>query len=935
MANKLVECLRNLGYERLTELQRRSFESIALRRESTLIIAPTGSGKTEAAVIPVLFSILRDGLKPISCVYITPLRALNRDIERRLRSLAECFGLKISLKHGDTPERVRREILEDPPHVLVTTPENFNYILINEKLAPRLENLWFIVFDEFHELLESKRGLLAFTTAYLLERKLGRRLVKIALSATLSSLDKAREIVGLGETASVVEDSTLKKVSLKVEIPECNSELCRGVRGLLGDERQAARMARIIELMMEHRGVLVFVNTRSLAERLGSLLKTIPGRLGLGGVHVEVHHGSLSRSHRESVEASFKKGEVRALVATSSMELGIDIGHVDLVIQYLSPRQAARLVQRVGRSGHRLKGESKGVVLSMDNLIHYLEALVIARRALNRLLEREEVVYSPLDVLAYAMAVNSLLHREGFSRDEFYREIRHHPLYRGLEREEYDKLVEYLIYTRILRDENGVLKPTRKTRIYLYKTSMIPSSRDVVVVEASSNRRIGSLNEEYIVLNINPGDTIIMGGEAWRVVGYDDSEAKLYVERSAAGFEEALIPHWEGENIPVEFEVASEVGELVASLRAGGGIPGDYGELASGGVRADVAEGLCGGRQVCVDYVEELHSLFITVYAGSKVNNLLRDVLTWVLKTRLPHIEVDSYSSPYLVVVKIKGYHHPREVVGAVLEALKGLRRVLDKRVLRDVARSGKALYWRIFQVGQRFGAISPGETRVSRSFLEAFADTVIGDEAFREVLVRDYDLESAEALADGIARGEVKVESRYFEKLAQGHLELLGYIEIPVAPSVVTLDREQYMERLLNRRVKLLCIRCGFEIGGTVRELAKMESYVCPKCRTATLALVKTSGEEEKKLVNKVRKGEKLTGEEQALQEDLAKRAIMLYRYGRTALLALSARGVGTQEAARILRRVGSGGDFLTEIYESEKKYLKAKKYIDEKNGA
>ncbi|MEM1684603.1 MAG: hypothetical protein QXD60_02495, partial [Nanopusillaceae archaeon] len=183
--------------------------------------------------------------------------------------------------------------------------------------------------------------------------------------------------------------------------------------------------------------------------------------------------------------------------------------------------------------------------------------------------------------------------------------------------------------------------------------------------------------------------------------------------------------------------------------------------------------------------------------------------------------------------------------------------------------------------------------------------------------------------------RGEVKVESRYFEKLAQGHLELLGYIEIPVAPSVVTLDREQYMERLLNRRVKLLCIRCGFEIGGTVRELAKMESYVCPKCRTATLALVKTSGEEEKKLVNKVRKGEKLTGEEQALQEDLAKRAIMLYRYGRTALLALSARGVGTQEAARILRRVGSGGDLLTEIYESEKKYLKAKKYIDEKNGA
>jgi len=932
MPVKIAECLKSLGYEKLTELQKKSFESIALNNASTLIVAPTGSGKTEAAVIPVMYSILKQGLKPIACIYITPLRALNRDIEKRLKKLAECFGLGISLKHGDTPEKVRKAILENPPHILVTTPENFNYIMVNEKLAPSLANLRFIVFDEFHELLESKRGLLAFTTSFLLEKKLGRRLVKIALSATLSNLDEAREIVGCGERASVVDDSSVKKMSITVEVPECNSSLCSQVRNLLGDEKQAARVSRIIELVEKHAGVLVFVNTRSLAESLGSLLKTIPEKLGIPGLRVEVHHGSLSRSHRESVESSFKKREVKALVSTSSMELGIDIGHVDLVIQYLSPRQSTRLTQRVGRSGHRLSGESKGIVLSMDNIIHFLESLVLAKRTVERAIEKEEIIYSPLDVLAYAMAVESLLLKEGFSKEGFYSEIKQHPLYRDLTAEEYDKLVEYMVYTRILREEGGVLKHTRKTRIYLYKTSMIPSSRDVMVVEAASNKRIGSLNEEYVVVNVNPGDTIIIGGNTWRVVGYDDVEAKLYVEKSAASVEEALIPHWEGENIPVEFDVAQEVGRVVTYLKTHGEIPGDYAGFAPGRSRVEVAGDLCGWEKICVDYVEELRSILVTVYGGSKVNNLLREVLAAVLKSRIPHVDVEPYSSPYMVVLRIKGYHTPREVTGVVKEALTRLGGFLDKDFLKQVARNGRALYWRIFQVGQRFGAISPGETRISKTLLEAFVDTVIGDEAFREVLVKDYDIDSATRLAERITAGDVRVETRYFEKLGQGHLELLGYIEIPVASSIVTLDREQYAERLFNRRARLLCIRCGHEISGTVRELAKMEKYVCPKCRTATLALVKTDGEEERRVIGKVRRGERLTSSEQALLEDLAKRAIILYKHGVTALLALSARGVGASEAARILSKVGSGGDLLTEIYESEKKYLKAKKYIDAK---
>ena len=169
---KIVECLKNLGYEKLTDLQRRVFKIITTGEQSIVIVAPTGSGKTEAALFPLMYLIKRRGLKPISVIYVSPLRALNRDLEERIKRIAECFEVTVALRHGDTPYSIRKHIEEKPPHILITTPETLNYILVNEKLRRFLTNLEFIVIDEYRELVESKRGYLLFTIMYLMEKYL-------------------------------------------------------------------------------------------------------------------------------------------------------------------------------------------------------------------------------------------------------------------------------------------------------------------------------------------------------------------------------------------------------------------------------------------------------------------------------------------------------------------------------------------------------------------------------------------------------------------------------------------------------------------------------------------------------------------------------------------------------------------------------------------
>ncbi|MEM4561259.1 MAG: DEAD/DEAH box helicase [Desulfurococcaceae archaeon] len=931
--NKIAVCLKELGYRNLTEIQRRSLREIYKSTGSFIIVAPTGSGKTEAAMFPVMLKVSLRKLKPIAVLYITPLRALNRDIASRLERISKCFGLQVAIRHGDTPQHVRKLIAQAPPHILVTTPETFNYIVINDETRKHLVNLEYIVLDEFRDLLESKRGLLLLTNIYFLEKYLGKKLTKIALTATLSS--KAEEYAKrlldpYNNNIIVLRDASTRSMDVKVVVPVCSSEFCEALNKDVTDLQLAARLETLFKAIESEKHVLVFTNTRSLAERLGALMKSLSEKHGLD-ISLEVHHGSLSKAHREKVELNFKHRKLNALIATSSLELGIDIGHVNYVVQYMSPRQVVRLVQRIGRSRHRIEEVSRGAIVSTSNLLHLLESSIIALKAKEGFLEHELISNTPLDVLAYAIALFTFINPGGVDVDMLYEELVKYPLYSNLTKEDYSETINYLAYTRVVKLEKNLLYPTRKTRLYLYKVSMIPSSREINVVSVDKAERVGNLDEEYVVLYLNPGDLLVLAGKPWRVVGYDDAEGKLYVEPAKADPEVAIIPHWEGENIPVDYHVAYEVGKAVKYIKENGNPPEHLRKLVDGNIACEQAAELGDSHVVYVDYVRRPGLVLINLYGGSRLNNLIKDFLKYTIKSTYPQVKFHVYATPYTIVVKFEDPVSTEFAKSLIYNKIAKLYEYTSRSFIEKIAVESTTCLWRIYQVAQRFGAITP-ETKVSRKLIEAYVNTIIGKEALREVLTRDYDIDSFKELADKIKKNIVKVEFRVYDTLNKHHIVQLNYIEIPKLLDVTLFDTSSYYERLLKRRITLLCINCGFHKEGAVKDFMSLSNYSCPKCGLATLTMVKGDLTKEMEVVNKLRSGKKLNPEERRLHEDLAKRAVLLYRHGEKALLAFAGRGVGTQELIRIINRVQQGADLVSEVAECEKKFLMVKKYIADK---
>jgi len=389
-------------------------------------------------------------------------------------------------------------------------------------------------------------------------------------------------------------------------------------------------------------------------------MRSLRDELGLN-LSIDVHHGSLSRQHREKVEREFRERKLNILVSTSSLELGIDIGHVEYVVQYMSPRQAIRLVQRAGRSRHRLGDVSRGEVITTSNLLHILESSVIAWRVVNSQLEEEVVISKPLDVLAYTIALLVYLHPNGIPVEQVFEFIREHPLYNDLTREEFNDVLDYLTYTRVVKHEGMLLTPTKKTRLYIYKTSMIPSTIDVQVVEAGTNKKVGVLDEEYVVVHLNPGDKIVLAGRPWKIINYDETERKLYVEPTEIT-EELSIPHWEGENIPVEYETAQLVGDIVAYIKNNNKLPEFIEKIleeTNKSLEADIIKQLGDSKTITIDYIDEFDLIIINIYGGSKVNTLIRDIVKYVLKTQYPYFKVTSSSTtPYAIFLQVQKPHY-------------------------------------------------------------------------------------------------------------------------------------------------------------------------------------------------------------------------------------------------------------------------------------
>jgi ATP-dependent Lhr-like helicase len=577
-----------------TRAQLRGWESIRDNRH-TLIAAPTGSGKTLAAFLSALDDLFREGLTEplpdeVRVIYISPLKALSADIHRNLaeprrgiRRLAEEAGLAppritAAVRTGDTTQSERAAMLRTPPHILVTTPESLYLLLTSDRSREMLRTARTVVVDEIHAVIGTRRGA---HLALSLERLRGITngpLLRLGLSATQKPIEAvARFLVGAGpepagSACTIVDAGHRRDTDLGVEIPSSPLD------AVMSAEVWEEYYERLTSLIRSHRTTLVFVNTRRMAERVA---RHLSDRLGEDAV--TAHHGSLSKETRLDAETRLKNGQLRALVATASLELGIDIGHIDLVCQIGSPHRIATLLQRVGRSGHTVAGTPKGRVFpaSRDDLVECAALLRAVRQGeLDAIVEHD----APLDVLTQQIVAECAC-RE-YEDEELFALARRAWPYRDLDRGNFDAVLSMAaegFATRrgrraalIHRDEiNGRIRGRRGSRLLaLTSGGAIPEVADYRVVLDPEETFIGTLNEDFAIESM-AGDVFQLGNTSWRVLQVAAGTVRV---ADAAGTP-PNIPFWFGEAPARSDELSRAVSDLRTQIdrRMASGAPGDPG----------------------------------------------------------------------------------------------------------------------------------------------------------------------------------------------------------------------------------------------------------------------------------------------------------------------------------------------------------------------
>ena len=362
-------------FEKPTPIQEKAIPAI-LSGKNVLILASTGSGKTESSLLPIFDKWLKEKPNPISILYITPLRALNRNLQDRLYWWATKLDMDISTRHGDTTQYERSKQADNPPDFLISTPETLQSILVGRVMREHLRNVKCVVVDEVHEIVGSKRGVQLSIGLERLRNLTGKEFQIVGLSATVGSQQEVASFLSGGRPCEIVDVTVGKKINVSVESPEPKKEDKELAESGSIPIQVAARLNRMLNLSKNKESVLIFTNTRESAEVLSSRLKLLDK-------NIEAHHSSLARDVRIETEKKFKEKQIKNLVCTSSLELGIDIGSIDFVLQYMSPRQVSKLLQRVGRSGHDLERVSEGVIISGDT-DDVFESAAIAKLALER-----------------------------------------------------------------------------------------------------------------------------------------------------------------------------------------------------------------------------------------------------------------------------------------------------------------------------------------------------------------------------------------------------------------------------------------------------------------------------------------------------------------------------------------------------------------------
>lgn len=558
-------------FDDFTPAQKQAIPEIH-KGNNILVSSPTGSGKTLTAFLSVINELtsLADKGKledKVYCIYISPLKALDNDIERNLEEplreiekiAGKALNIRKAVRTGDTSQYQRQKMLKKPPHILITTPETLSILLVAPKFREKLSHVKYVIIDEIHSLAENKRGVHLSLSLERLQALIG-GFIRIGLSATVSPLEEvARFLVGyeygIERDCILVDINYLKELDIEVISPVDDIVIADD------EDTRMATYALIDDLVMEHKTSLIFTNTRSATERYVYNLKKLYGE-HFNNSNIMAHHSSLSKESRLQTEEKLKNGELKVVVSSTSLELGIDIGYIDLVILINSPKSVSRALQRIGRSGHRLHEKSKGriIVTDRDELV---ECSVLLKNAKEGKIDNIKIPKNCLDVLSqhiYGMGIEN-----PWDIDYAYDIIRKSYCYRDLERDDYEDVLSYLageyveleeryVYAKIWIDykENSFGKRGKLARM-LYSTNIgtIPDHSAVLV--KCDGEVIGKVEEDFME-KLKKGDSFVLGGRTYK---FNYGKGMTINVSPASG--PPTIPSWYSEQLPLAFDLAVDI----------------------------------------------------------------------------------------------------------------------------------------------------------------------------------------------------------------------------------------------------------------------------------------------------------------------------------------------------------------------------------------
>lgn len=835
----------------------------------------------------------------IRAIYVTPLRALNNDVQRRIMKYAESEGLRVEIRHGDTNTKTRKRIVNDPPDILITTPESLGVILTSQKMLIALQELEWLIIDEVHELISSERGSHLALSLERLQLVSQKTITRIGLSATPSSLvETSKFVVGLQRKCAILVDHSMRKYDIDIKF----------VKGSLNNV--ATFIADYVKTNLIAGSVLLFTNTRDEAEYMGAILKNRDDST------VDVHHGSLSRNMREETEYRLRAGLAELVVCTSSLELGLDIGSVQLVVHYGSPRQVSKLIQRIGRSRHMQSRSAKGLIV-INNPDDEIEALALMKRMKRRSIEEQVMHKESLDVLAHHLVGLSIQAKKPIGLEPALDMVRKAYPFSTLSYHDMINVIELLHGQGIVRYDQLTQSYRRTIRAYKYyfeNLSMIPEVLKFEVVDMINNRRIGSLDQEFVGDYGERGNVFILRGSQWRIVSVDELKMRVSVEplRGAA----INVPYWNGEMIPVDYETAREVGNI-RNQAAKNAL-----KLSSNIIdqTLEVLDLIPDSSTIIVESSISKNTLVIHSTFGTKVNNTIASLMSTILSSQLGYV-VETRADSYRIVLSSSV-----RIGKGLVEAF--FNDVYDIEAVLIASMTGTHnINWKVWMVSKRFGIVNKEvvyDKRIARLIYDRYSKTPVSKESIRELIHDKYDLDRTQNIFDMVKKKNINLlwkEVNEFSQLSRPILEhstKFSANPLSIEKGVIELIKE----RLEKTKHRLICIRCG-RWQNLLQTKEVSDRLSCPLCHSRLLTSTSQFDNELNMIITRKLSGGELSAPDNHKFNRAWKVASLINNFGKRALVVLAGHGIGADGAARILRNYEEDSELYQAIYEAERTYV------------